>query len=133
MNNTLMQLRKCCNHPYLLDGAEAANAPAAQGGTLKALEAMVAASGKLALIDPMLGKLRTQGHRVLIYSQFTSLLDVLEDWLIGRGWGFQRIDGDVGERASPVQDHGPVSAQFLLTCTWWEAGPNHATSESQLA
>jgi SNF2 family DNA or RNA helicase len=54
----------------------------------------VAASGKLALLDRMMGRLRSGGHRVLIYSQFTRMLDVLEDWVGGRGWGYERIDGE---------------------------------------
>jgi SNF2 family DNA or RNA helicase len=53
----------------------------------------VAASGKLALLDRMMVRLRAGGHRVLIYSQFTRTLDVLEDWVAGRGWGYERIDG----------------------------------------
>jgi SNF2 family DNA or RNA helicase len=38
-------------------------------------------SGKLVLLDKMMTKLHAQGHRVLIYSQFTRMLDILEDWL----------------------------------------------------
>jgi len=38
-------------------------------------------SGKLLLLDKMMTKLHAQGHRVLIYSQFTRMLDILEDWL----------------------------------------------------
>jgi SNF2 family DNA or RNA helicase len=56
----------------------------------------VAASGKLALLDRMMARLRAGGHRVLIYSQFTRTLDVLEDWVTGRGWGYERIDGAWG-------------------------------------
>lgn len=33
-------------------------------------------------------------RRVLIYSQFTRTLDILEEWVVGRGWGFERIDGE---------------------------------------
>jgi hypothetical protein len=32
---------------------------------------------------------------VLIYSQFTRTLDILEDWVTGRGWGYERIDGEL--------------------------------------
>jgi chromodomain-helicase-DNA-binding protein 4 len=39
-------------------------------------------SGKLLLLDKMMAKLKAQGHRVLIYSQFTRMLDILEDWLV---------------------------------------------------
>ena len=64
-----MELRKCCNHPYLLKGGEADN-PALRGATPAAVvQAMVEASGKLALIDKMLGRLKERGHRTLIYSQ----------------------------------------------------------------
>jgi chromodomain-helicase-DNA-binding protein 4 len=38
-------------------------------------------SGKLLLLDKMMVKLKADGHRVLIYSQFTRMLDILEDWI----------------------------------------------------
>ena len=97
MSNTLMELRKCCNHPYLLKGIEDSLPALATAGLQAALERMVAASGKLDLIDKMLAKMIPRGHRMLIYSQFTTVLNILEDWLIGRGWGFQRIDGAVSK------------------------------------
>lgn len=43
-----------------------------------------------------MGLLRRCGHRILIYSQFTMLLDVLEDWLHERQWPYFRLDGTVG-------------------------------------
>ena len=39
------------------------------------------ASGKSQLLDKMMVKLKEQGHRVLIYSQFQHMLDLLEDYL----------------------------------------------------
>ena len=42
-----------------------------------------------------MARLIQRGHRVLIYSQFTRTLDILEDWLSGRNWGYQRIDGSI--------------------------------------
>lgn len=39
------------------------------------------ASGKMQLLDKMMVKLKEQGHRVLIYSQFQHMLDLLEDYL----------------------------------------------------
>lgn len=53
------------------------------------------ASGKLQLIDKMLPKLRKENHRVLIFSQMTRVLDILEDYLYLRGYEYQRIDGNV--------------------------------------
>jgi SNF2 family DNA or RNA helicase len=43
---------------------------------------MLEASEKLDLTERMMARLREQGHRVLIYSQFTRMLDILEEWLI---------------------------------------------------
>lgn len=60
----------------------------------ESIEQLIAASGKLALLDKMMVKLKAAGHRVLVYSQFTRTLDVLEDWINGRGWGYERIDGE---------------------------------------
>ncbi len=92
-----MELRKCCNHPYLLKGVEDSLPPSATADLHTALETMVAASGKLDLVDKMLVKLIPGGHRMLIYSQFTTVLNILEDWLTGRGWGYQRIDGGISK------------------------------------
>ena len=88
--NTMMELRKCCNHPYLLNGAEDSiieDITAAQGSggaqdreTL--LKALVQASGKLVLIDKLLPKLKEGGHKVLIFSQMVRCLDILEDYLV---------------------------------------------------
>jgi hypothetical protein len=49
--------------------------------------------------------------RVLIYSQFTRTLDILEDWLAGRGWGYERIDGE--QRAEPVLGQPSAWAQVV--------------------
>ena len=97
ISNTLMELRKCCNHPYLLKGLEDSLQLPANLVKEAALSSLVEASGKLELIDRMLTKLIPMGHRMLIYSQFTTVLNILEDWLALRGWGYQRIDGSVSK------------------------------------
>jgi SNF2 family DNA or RNA helicase len=74
MSNIIMELRKCCNHPYLFPGAEAAYlAPGGAGANRTPLAAMVEASGKLALVDQMVRRLKERGHRVLIYTQFITV------------------------------------------------------------
>ncbi len=80
MRSVLMQLRKCCNHAFLLAGVEeeaagqaARDAAAAGREPPSALDLMLEASGKLELLDKMLARLLPAGHRVLIYSQFTSV------------------------------------------------------------
>jgi len=54
---------------------------------------MVKASGKLNLLDRMLPRLKADGHRVLLFSQFTSMLDILEDFCQLRGFEYVRLDG----------------------------------------
>jgi SNF2 family DNA or RNA helicase len=91
LRSLMMELRKCCNHPRLVGppGTQVEEVPS----TPEALEALVGDSGKLALLDEMMRRLRGEGHRVLIYSQFTRTLDLLEDWLEARRLGYCRIDG----------------------------------------
>ena len=65
--NIQMELRKCCNHPYLIKGV-------ADGDTkdvvkTELLSSLLKASGKLVLLDKLLPKLKSEGHRVLIFSQ----------------------------------------------------------------
>ena len=80
MRSVLMELRKCCNHAFLLAGVEAEHsclverAAAAAGRAPPApVERMLEASGKLELLDKMLARLLPAGHRLLIYSQFTTV------------------------------------------------------------
>ena len=76
--NMLMELRKNCNHPDLITGrlkGETQFPPA---------EELIAACGKLALLDRMLTRLRAKGHRVLIFSQMVRLLDLLDAFLEAR-------------------------------------------------
>ena len=56
---------------------------------------MTKACGKLVLLSKMLKKLKEEGHRVLIFSQMTKMLDLLEDFLEGEGYKYERIDGGI--------------------------------------
>jgi SNF2 family DNA or RNA helicase len=64
-------------------------------------EGLVSSSGKLKLLDRMLIQLKKEGHRVLLFSQMTSMLDILEEYLNMRRWRYQRLDGST--RASERQ------------------------------
>jgi SWI/SNF-related matrix-associated actin-dependent regulator of chromatin subfamily A member 5 len=113
--NMLMQLRKCTNHPYLFDGAEP-GPPYFDGPHLWEN------SGKMVLLDKLLVKLKSQGSRVLIFSQMTRMLDILEDYLLlknrsGCDYGYCRIDGNTsGERRDDMMDtfNAPNSAKFCF-------------------
>lgn len=103
-----MELRKCCNHPYLITGAEHRILDdiiqAKRGGLtadekdLLTQQTLVNSSSKLVLLDKLLTKLREDGHKVLIFSQMVMMLDILEDYLILRGFPMERLDGAVGRR-----------------------------------
>ncbi|KAJ3052145.1 hypothetical protein HK097_006842, partial [Rhizophlyctis rosea] len=83
--NLLLQLRKCSNHPYMLPKSEPE--PFLPGDHLHL------ASGKMIVLDKLLTKCREGKHRVLLFSEFTSMLDILEDFMIYKGIGFCRLDG----------------------------------------
>ncbi|CAH1277583.1 CHD7 [Branchiostoma lanceolatum] len=123
--NTMMELRKCCNHPYLIKGAEEKilGEYKDQHGEShgKYLESMVQASGKLVLIDKLLPKLRAGRHKVLIFSQMVRCLDILEDYLVQNVYPYERIDGRVRgnlRQAAIDRFSKPDSDRFVfLLCT----------------
>lgn len=85
--NIVMQLRKCCNHPYLFPGQEDRTQDPMG-------EHLYSTCGKMVLLDKLLAKMKERDHRVLIFSQMTRMLDILEDYLISRGYLYCRIDGN---------------------------------------
>jgi SWI/SNF-related matrix-associated actin-dependent regulator of chromatin subfamily A member 5 len=84
--NILLQLRKICNHSYLL--------PHVAPDPYQVTEEIVSGSGKLLMMDRMLPALKEDNHRVLIFSQFTSMLDILEDYCELRDYSYVRLDGE---------------------------------------
>ena len=84
----LMQLRKVCNHPYLFNGVEPKDAE--EFG-----EHIVEASGKLLFVDKLLKKILPKKDQVLIFSCFTSTLNIIEDYCEMRGFKYHRLDGNV--------------------------------------
>ena len=94
--NLLMELRKCANHPFLLEGVEdEAKKNIERKGLENEADFLVKSSGKLVLLDKFLPKLKLGGHRVLIFSQFRIMLDIIEDYLVLREFQFERIDGSI--------------------------------------
>lgn len=126
--NIVMELKKCCNHPYLFDGVEDSNAT-------DAMTALIRASGKMILLDKLLLRLRDAGHRVLIFSQMVRMLDILQDYCRMRGFACQRLDGsmpnDLRQRAV---DHynapGSNDFAFLLSTRAGGLGINLATADT---
>jgi len=88
-----MQLRKCCNHPFLLTGVE--NEVRSQKPNTNDVDSLVNSSGKFVLLDKLLPRLKADGHRILLFSQFKIMLDIIEDYLHLRDFKCERIDGSI--------------------------------------
>jgi SWI/SNF-related matrix-associated actin-dependent regulator of chromatin subfamily A member 5 len=86
LNTSQYATAQVCNHPYLFDGAEP-GPPFINGPHIWEN------SGKMSLLSKLLPKLKAQGSRVLIFSQMTRLLDILEDYMHINGYLYCRIDG----------------------------------------
>lgn len=84
--NTIMQLRKTCNHPYLFENVEP-GPPFIDG------DHMIDASMKFKFLDRLIPRIIAKGSKILIFTQMTRLLDILDDFLNFRGYKFCRIDG----------------------------------------
>mmetsp|Transcript_46978 Transcript_46978/g.109578 ORF Transcript_46978/g.109578 Transcript_46978/m.109578 type:complete len:2415 (-) Transcript_46978:291-7535(-) len=115
-NNVSMQLRHCCNHPFLIKGV--VQAEQLETVTDKIwMERLVGSSGKLVLLDKLLPHLKKQGSRVLLFSQFKMLLDLIEDYVRLRSYAYERLDGSVtGERRQAAIDRfcEPDSESFIF-------------------
>ncbi|XP_043469159.1 chromodomain-helicase-DNA-binding protein Mi-2 homolog isoform X2 [Leptopilina heterotoma] len=131
--NIMMDLKKCCNHPYLFPAASQ-EAPTGPNGNYET-SALIKAAGKLVLLSRMLTKLRVDGHRVLIFSQMTKMLDILEDYLEGEGYKYERIDGNITgtQRQEAIDRFNAPGAQqfvFLLSTRAGGLGINLATADT---
>ncbi|CAK9136426.1 unnamed protein product [Ilex paraguariensis] len=131
MLNIVMQLRKVCNHPYLIPGTEPDS-----GSTAFLHEMRIKASAKLTLLHSMLKELHKKGHRVLIFSQMTKLLDILEDYLTIE-FGpktFERVDGSVSvaDRQTAIACFNQDKSRFvfLLSTRSCGLGINLATADT---
>ncbi|RLN56226.1 hypothetical protein BBJ28_00014137 [Nothophytophthora sp. Chile5] len=98
LNNIQLQLRKCCNHPFLIKGVE--ERELAELGSRPApteiMEKTIHCSGKMVLVSKLIPKLRREGHKILIFSQFLKQLDLLERYCEANSFGYERLDGSTG-------------------------------------
>ncbi|KAF8497837.1 SNF2-family ATP dependent chromatin remodeling factor snf21 [Russula emetica] len=120
LQNVVMQLRKVCSHPFLFDWPldERTNQPVVD-------EQLVDASGKMMVLERLLDDLFARGHKVLVFSQFVTMLDVIEDWACEfKHWPLCRIDGSTGplERRAEMNrfqqgGNGPDAPRLFLLST----------------
>uniref|UniRef100_A0A2P2KCT1 DNA helicase n=1 Tax=Rhizophora mucronata TaxID=61149 RepID=A0A2P2KCT1_RHIMU len=97
LQNLSMQLRKCCNHPYLFVGEY----------NMWRREEIMRASGKFELLDRLLPKLWATDHRVLLFSQMTRLMDILEIYLQLHDYKYLRLDG-----STKTEERGTLLKKF---------------------
>ena len=86
--NALLKLRQACCDPRLV---KLASGPSE------------AASAKLDTLMEMIGGMLPEGRRILIFSQFTSMLDLIKPRLTEAGHKFVELRGDTRDRAEPVR------------------------------
>jgi len=111
--NIVMQLRKCCNHPYLFEGAE-------PGPPYTTDEHLIYNAGKMLMLDKILTRMKKQGSRILIFSQMSRVLDILEDYCVFREHKYNRIDGSTAheDRIAAIDEYNkPGSEKFVFLLT----------------
>ncbi|KAH1266996.1 ATP-dependent DNA helicase DDM1 [Glycine soja] len=114
IRNLAIQLRKVCNHPDLLESAFD------DSYLYPPLEEIVGQCGKFHLLDRLLQRLFARNHKVLIFSQWTKVLDIMDYYFSEKGFEVCRIDGGVklDERKQQIQDFNDVNSNcrvFLLS------------------
>ncbi|KAG9396285.1 chromatin-remodeling complex ATPase chain [Carpediemonas membranifera] len=128
LHNILMQLWKACNHPYLFEGVEP-GPPYSDGPHLWEN------CGKLRILDKLLPRLHADGHRVLVFSQMTRMMDILEDYIAMKGYSYCRIDGQTSseEREEHIASFNAEDSTkfiFLLSTRAGGLGINLATADT---
>lgn len=104
-------LRQICNHPYL------ASFPVVPGTRiLKIDENVIHRSGKMQILDAMLTRLKKNGHKVLIFSNFKIMLDIIEDYLDIKKYNYTRLDGsrDLADRQENIKKFNSDEDVFVF-------------------
>lgn len=112
LQNPIMQLRLVCNSPHHFSRPWAADADPDSS--------LVTDSGKMSLLDRLIPPLLGAGHKIILFSQFSKQLDLLQDWAtVLRDWQVCRIDGSVPaeERNAQIDafNEDPECQLFLLS------------------
>ncbi|KAE9128742.1 Chromodomain-helicase-DNA-binding protein 9 [Phytophthora fragariae] len=98
LNNIQLQLRKCCNHPFLIKGVEERELEelGSHPTVAQVMEKTIECSGKMMLVSKLIPKLKRDGHKILIFSQFLKQLDLLERYCEANSFIYERLDGSTG-------------------------------------
>ncbi|WRX32708.1 SNF2 [Theobroma cacao] len=133
--NIVVELKKCCNHPFLFESADHGYGGDISMNDISKLERIILSSGKLVILDKLLVRLHETKHRVLIFSQMVRMLDILAEYMSLRGFQFQRLDGSTkAELRQQAMDHfnapGSDDFCFLLSTRAGGLGINLATADT---
>ncbi|KFK28358.1 swi2 snf2-like protein [Arabis alpina] len=114
LKNVFLQLRKNCNHPDLISGGIDGSYH------YPPVEKIVEQCGKFRLLERLLVRLFAKNHRVLIFSQWTKILDIMDYYFGEKGFEVCRIDGSVKleDRRRQIQEFNDETSDcriFLLS------------------
>ena len=134
--NIIVDLKKVCNHPFLFESARE-EYQATTGVSEDIISNLVVTSGKMVLLDKLLGRLKETGHRVLIFSQMVRVLDIISEYMNRKGYRHQRLDGSTpSQKRHQAMDrfNAPDSPDFafLLSTRAGGLGINLATADTVL-
>ncbi|KYN01933.1 Lymphocyte-specific helicase [Cyphomyrmex costatus] len=106
----LPMYKKIVNHPYLV------HYPLDPTGLPKIDDDLIKSSGKLLVLDAMLTKLKLQGHKILLFSTMTMILDMIEDYLMLRNYNYVRLDGhtEIEKRKQNISTFNNDPDMFLF-------------------
>ncbi|XP_064170613.1 transcription activator BRG1-like isoform X1 [Anguilla rostrata] len=123
--NTIMQLRKICNHPYMFQHIEESFSEhlGFTNGIVQGPD-LYRASGKFELLDRILPKLRATNHKVLLFCQMTSLMTIMEDYFAFRNFQYLRLDGTTkaDDRGMLLKTFNDPASQYFIFILSTRAG-----------
>lgn len=103
MLTALLKLRQVCTHP----------------GLIKELQNQSIPSAKFDILTEKLLELVEEDHKVVVFSQFTGMLDIVQKWLQERAFNFERIDGSISGQARMAAierfQSSPEASVFLVS------------------
>ncbi|KAL4795624.1 SNF2 family N-terminal domain-containing protein [Aspergillus venezuelensis] len=129
MQNPIMQARLACNSPHNFYW------PWTDPDKTPIDETLVSASGKMLLLDRLIPPLLSKGHKILIFSQFKTQLDILQDWATYlRSYNVCRIDGAISQADRQAQiksfNTDPSYKIFLLSTRAGGQGINLTSADT---
>merc|ERR1712223_1026574 len=123
--NTIMQLRKLCNHPFMFQQVEESYAKHIGSPTdIVQGPDIYRSAGKFELMDRILPKLKASGHRVLMFCQMTQCMTIIEDYFNFKGYRFLRLDGmtKADERAEQLKVFNDPNSEYFIFLLSTRAG-----------